>query len=264
MSIVTTARARLPATYAYRVNRVGIDAPYVWLNAAAKDFNRATVASIAYGMIFVVAGIALTAALFAADMAYLFVPLATGFMLVGPAATLGFYAMSKDLEEGRRPSFARAISAFRVNPGPMLYVGLTLLCMFLLWLRLSELMFALAFPVSSGLDATSLLHTTLFTDGGRLFLVLTFGLGAIMSALVFAGAAFALPMLLDREVGLVEAVATSWTAVRMNLPAMTVWAILLVAITAIGMAVGLVGLAFNLPLAGHATWHAYRAVIRPE
>lgn len=260
----TTTDGRSFPTYANRINRVGIDAPYAWLNAAAKDFNRATVPCIAYGMIFVVAGIVLTAALFAADMAYLFVPLATGFMLIGPAATLGFYAISKDLEEGRKPSFARALAAYRVNSGPMLYVGLALLSMFLLWLRLSELMFALAFPVTSGVDAMSLLHTTLFTGGGQVFLLVTFGLGAIMAALVFAGAAFALPMLLDRQVGMVEAVATSWTAVRMNLPAMTLWAILLVVITGIGMAVGFVGLAFNLPLAGLGTWHAYRAVIRPE
>jgi uncharacterized membrane protein len=48
------------------------------------------------------------------------------------------------------------------------------------------------------------------------------------------------------------------------LPAMTVWAVLLVALTAVGMVAGFVGLAVTLPLAGHATWHAYRAVIRPE
>jgi uncharacterized membrane protein len=87
-------------------------------------------------------------------------------------------------------------------------------------------------------------------------------LGGLMAALVFAGTAFALPMLLDRPVGMAEAVATSWTAVGENLPAMTVWAILLVALTALGMAAGFVGLAVTLPLAGHATWHAYRAVVR--
>lgn len=38
----------------------------------------------------------------------------------------------------------------------------------------------------------------------------------------------------------------------------------LVLLTAAGMAAGIIGLAVTLPLAGHATWHAYRAVIRPD
>lgn len=253
-----------PRTYANRIVKVGTGAPPAWFLAAGRDFDRSFGPSILYGLIFVIAGIALTLAVFAADMAYLFFPLAAGFMLLGPAATLGFYQIGKDLEQGRRPSLWRALTACRANPGPMLYVGLALLSMFLLWLRLSQLAFALCFPNSGPLDSASLLHTMLLTGDGQVFTALTLGLGAIMAALTFAGAAFALPMLLDRQVGMVEAVATSWTAVMMNLPAMATWAVLLVTITAIGMALGFVGLAVTLPMAGHATWHAYRSVIRGD
>lgn len=42
------------------------------------------------------------------------------------------------------------------------------------------------------------------------------------------------------------------------------WAVLLVVLTAVGMAACYVGLAITLPLAGHATWHAYKAVINPQ
>jgi uncharacterized membrane protein len=45
---------------------------------------------------------------------------------------------------------------------------------------------------------------------------------------------------------------------------MAVWAAMLVVLTVAGMAIGFVGLVVTLPLAGHATWHAYRAVIRPQ
>jgi len=37
-----------------------------------------------------------------------------------------------------------------------------------------------------------------------------------------------------------------------------------VMLTVVGMAAFYVGLVITLPLAGHATWHAYRAVIRPD
>jgi uncharacterized membrane protein len=42
------------------------------------------------------------------------------------------------------------------------------------------------------------------------------------------------------------------------------WAAMLVVLTVAGMALFFVGLVVTLPLAGHATWHAYRAVIRKE
>src|SRR4051794_17358114 len=248
--------------FADRAAHVTATASFAWLAAGLRDFKAAFGTSLAYGMIFVLTGIVLTATVFAANMAYLFVPLATGFMLVGPAATLGFYAISRDLEAGRRPNLGNALQAFRANPGPLLYVGAALLGIFMVWLRMAQLTYALAFQTTLGLDAHSLLYATLFTGEGRAFLAISMLLGGLMAVLVFAGTAFALPMLLDRPVGMAEAVATSWTAVGENLPAMTVWAILLVALTALGMAAGFVGLAVTLPLAGHATWHAYRAVVR--
>jgi uncharacterized membrane protein len=61
-----------------------------------------------------------------------------------------------------------------------------------------------------------------------------------------------------------EAFTTSFTAVMLNLPTMVLWAAMLVVLTVAGMALFFVGLVITLPLAGHATWHAYRAVIRPK
>jgi len=42
---------------------------------------------------------------------------------------------------------------------------------------------------------------------------------------------------------------------------MVVWGALIEALTAIGFASFLFGLAIALPLLGHATWHAYRDLI---
>jgi uncharacterized membrane protein len=43
---------------------------------------------------------------------------------------------------------------------------------------------------------------------------------------------------------------------------MIVWAALIAGLTAIGFATLLFGLAIVLPVLGHATWHAYRDLIR--
>jgi uncharacterized membrane protein len=113
-------------------------------------------------------------------------------------------------------------------------------------------------------DTQTLLNATFFTLNGLALIALSIALGAVMAALAFVAGAFAMPMLLDRRVDLIEATATSFTAVMLNLPTMVLWAAMLVVLTVAGMATFYIGLIVTLPLAGHATWHAYRAVIKPE
>ena len=43
---------------------------------------------------------------------------------------------------------------------------------------------------------------------------------------------------------------------------MALWALLLVVMIGIGFATMMIGMVILLPLAGHATWHAYRELVR--
>ena len=264
MSIIQSGVSPLSPAYTGHVRRVSFNQPFQWLAAGGRDFIAAPLPSLCYGLLFVCAGYVLTFGLWRIHSIYMLLPLASGFMLVGPALTLGFQAISRDLERHRRPSFIGALLAWQTNAGPIFHAGLAFMFLFLVWFRLAELIFALSFPATAGLDVQDLLNTTFFTSGGWLFLALFLALGACVAALAFAGGAVALPMLLDRHVGMVEAIATSFKAVTLNLGTMALWAAILVVLTVAGMAVFFVGLAITLPLAGHATWHAYRAVIRSE
>ena len=49
---------------------------------------------------------------------------------------------------------------------------------------------------------------------------------------------------------------------RLNLRPMALWAGLIVLLVALGMVPGLLGLLVVVPLVAHATWHAYRDVVR--
>jgi uncharacterized membrane protein len=71
-------------------------------------------------------------------------------------------------------------------------------------------------------------------------------------------------MMLDRNQDTVTAMLASFLALVRNLPAMLVWGALIVALTAVGMATAFIGLIITMPLVGHATWHAYRALIEPQ
>ncbi len=247
--------------FAERVILVGSDEPFRWLAADWRDFAAARVTSVAYGMLFVVAGFALSYGLIVLGLTYLIGPLTVGFMLVGPALTVGFYAISRDLESGRRPSFSRAFTAWRANPAQLISLGLLQVVFLVVWVRFAAVIFAICFPPTT-LDTQALLNTALFTTDGNTFLLVGTIVGAGMSCLAFTFGAFSLPLLLDRRAGALAAVVTSAVAVILNIRAMAVWAGIVVVLGAAGLAAGYVGLAITLPLLGHATWHAYRGVIR--
>jgi uncharacterized membrane protein len=82
-----------------------------------------------------------------------------------------------------------------------------------------------------------------------------------LAVLVFAISAVSIPMLLDRDINVISAIATSAVAVRENPAAMAVWAVLIVLFIGAGLVTGFVGLILTMPLIGHASWHAYRDLV---
>lgn len=86
-------------------------------------------------------------------------------------------------------------------------------------------------------------------------------LGGLMAAPIFASSAIAIPLLLDRRIGLLPAVVTSWEAVLANPVPMAWWATLIMGFTLLGLCSALLGLIAVMPMLGHATWHAYRDLV---
>lgn len=249
--------------FADRVTVVAADAPQRWLEAGWRDLRRGGMVSVGYGLMFVIAGLLLTVGLYVTGFDYLIGPLVAGFMLVGPALTVGLYAISRDLDNDLPADFGRALTAWRANPLPLLALGLALVLLLIVWLRLAVLIFALSFPYRAP-SLAILTDGTLFSADGLAFLVVGTTVGGVMATVVFVTGAVSLPLVLDRRVDMVQAIVTSVVAVLMNARVMAVWAALIVAMTAAGFACLFVGLAVTLPLVGHATWHAYRALVRPE
>ncbi len=256
-----TARGNV-LPYEDRVNRVAGDAPFRWLAAGWRDFSQAGMVSVGYGAFFVAAGLVLTLGLHLAGLDYLIVPFVWGFLLVGPALTVGLYAVSRDLADGRTPSLRRAMMAWRFNPVRLLAFGLCQVLFLIVWVRLAVMIFALSFPYQT-MDLQAMVNAALFTTQGNVFLLVGTAVGAVMATLAFVVSVFSLPMLLDRQVGMIEAVVTSVVAVVVNRRVMALWAALIALFTFAGLVTAYVGLAVTLPLIGHASWHAYRAVIQP-
>ena len=74
----------------------------------------------------------------------------------------------------------------------------------------------------------------------------------------------AFPLLLDRDIGVAAAVATSIKTVWENPAAMALWGFIVAAALAIGSLPLFIGLAIVVPILGHATWRLYRIAIERD
>jgi len=72
------------------------------------------------------------------------------------------------------------------------------------------------------------------------------------------------PMIIDRHTEPGIAMRMSVRVAARDLPAMLIWAALIVSLVAFGFGTQLWGMIIVLPLLGHATWYAYRDIIEEE
>ena len=243
-----------PQGAAWELRAVPVAAPLAWLARGWGDFRAAPAASGFYGAAFAAMGWALLALY---DFAYQYVTtLAGAFLLSAPFLATGLYALSRDREAGRQPDFAASLTAWRRNVGGLGVYVLVITVIFLVWARASLVTFALfsngAMPELSHFLARA------FSAGNLEFVIVYLGVGAAFATLVFAVSVVSVPMMLDRDNDAVSAAILSVQVLARNPAAMAVWALLIVALTGLGLATAFAGLVLTMPVVGHATWHAYR------
>ena len=253
--------AVIEATQAPQLRSVSTEAPWTWLAAGWRDLCRARGISLAYGLCFALISGGITAGLWYTDKLQYLPPLAAGFMLVGPLLAVGLYEISRRLALGERPRLSHALGAIGRAPTRLTFFGLIMMLALLFWIRLAFLLFALFMGTSDVPAPEAMISLLLFTPKGLALLVIGSLVGALLAAIVFTISVVSLPLVLDREIDAISAILLSIAAVRRNWKALLLWAWLIAAITAIGLASFYVGLILLFPLLGHASWHAYRALV---
>ena len=140
-------------------------------------------------------------------------------------------------------------------------LGLILLGIFLLWLVTAYTIYQ-ATMGHEGIVALEAFYRDVFTtSAGRYLIVVGIGVGFLFAVVVLAISVVSFPMLLDRNVGLYTAVATSVRACLVNPLPMAVWGLIVAGGLALGSLPLLLGLIVVIPVLGHATWHLYRKVV---
>ena len=228
---------------------LGHGAPLRWLRLGFRDLCRAPLLTLVYGLaiLLVSGGVAILA--WSLGRLALLATLVSGFVFVAPLLAIGLYAVSRALEDGRRPRLADSVALTRRVLGQAAVFALGQMVVLLLWTRAG--MLVNAFVEVDGSSWRSLAE----------YLLIGSAVGSVFAAVTFAIAALSLPMIADREVDMVTAAVSSVNAVLRNKGPMLVWALLIVALTAAGFATALLGFALVMPWLAYASWHAYRETL---
>jgi uncharacterized membrane protein len=241
-----------------KVRSVSVGRPFVWLAAGWRDLRANPIASLAYGLLFAIAGDLIT--IFAWRNGQLFIVATSGFFLIAPLLAGGLYEISRRLEAGQSSTFFVSLAGGRRNSVELAKLGFLLGVIGFLWERISTLLFALLAPNISP-DLLRLLAEIHLSTDHRDLLLIWILIGGTLALIVFAITVVSVPLLLDRKTDFITAIRTSLRTVDANLLVMTFWGAIVVALTAIGFLTLFFGLIVLMPLIGHASWHAYRDLV---
>ena len=227
-----------------------------------KDFGACRTDVIFLCLIYPIAGLVISRMAAERGMVELIFPLVSGFALLGPLFGLGLYEMSRRREEGIATGWADAFGVVRAPAiGAILILGALLFGLFCLWLFAAYLIYIVTLGPDPPVSAAALLRDALTTPAGWTMTLVGCGVGFLFALVALVVSVVSFPLLLDRNVGVGTAIATSVRAVLTNPGPMAMWGLIIAGSLVIGAIPLLVGLAIVLPVLGHATWHLYRKVV---
>jgi uncharacterized membrane protein len=240
------------------VRRVPALQAIVWLRRGWEDLRQMKRVSLAHGVIISVIGAVLL--MLGGTHPYLVAAAVTGYLLVGPIMTTGVCELSRRRAAREPRGFDESLEAVTRNPDALLHYGGILALIAIVWFIASTFLLQSILPIR-----VPSLAVALWGGAGDFAstreVIAYFSSGAVFAITVFVLSVVAVPLIIDRHATATEAMWASLKAVIHNIPAMIVWAALIVALTALGFVTLLLGMIVIAPLLGHATWHAYRDLI---
>lgn len=259
---MTTEAIRTPLTKTAahpEIRHVAAAESLAWLRAGWRDFAASPGPSLLYGVGFALACLAVVG--LTRELPWFTLAFLTGLLVIGPVLASGLYAAARQMEAGERPSIGAGLRLLYARRTGLALFGVLLALIMAAWVRLSALLFAVKFDAfSPSIEG----YLALIGGAGADPVVAAYFalVGLALAATVFVTSAVAVPAILDRDADPFSAIRTSARAVARNWPAMLLWAGLIAALTAAGIASLFLAMVVIFPILGYATWHSYRAMVR--
>lgn len=211
--------------------------------------------SIAYSLIFVLAGGLILGGLLLQGWTPFVIAAAGAFMLIGPVILAGFYGIAGAYERGERVAFGNVLTGFGAASRALWALALVCGLLFMIFVTDAAILYAYM------LGQTPVWVTDLTTAAGVFkFFRWASVSGLVVALLLFGVSAFSVPLLCERRAGLVEAVVLSVRIVFGSFPAAMLWAAVLASLT-IGSVLLLPVLPLTLPWMAYASRALYRQVV---
>jgi uncharacterized membrane protein len=240
------------------IRRVAARQSIEWVRRGWDDFRQIKAASVAHGALITALGGVLL--MLGSSHAYLVAAAISGYLLVGPIMTTGLCELSRRRAAKEPTGFDESLQGMMRNPEGLLNFGVVLAIIAAAWFVLSGIVLQSTLHASAP-SVSEALWGSLSDPVNRPQVLSYLGSGAILAAIVFALSVVAVPLMIDRHASALDAMWISAKVTFRNLPAMIVWAVLIVVLTVIGFAPFLFGMIIVAPVLGHATWHAYRDLV---
>ncbi|MCA1788636.1 MAG: DUF2189 domain-containing protein [Thioalkalivibrio sp.] len=246
------------------VRDISLRDPLEWLVAGWGDIWQAPV-SLLHGLVVTAVGWVILWLTW--DQLWLAMAI-SGFLLVGPALAVGVNELARRLEHGDREGLGigQCLGAVPALGASLVVFALLLGGLFVVWAGFMTLWIGVMNVGNLGIPAnlSELLGVMTAGPRGIFSLIGLVVAGAVLAIVSFAVGLVTVPAMLDRRVGLIDAIRTSLKAFNHNRGPLLIWGGLITVLFGLSVLTALLALIVVFPWLGFAMWRGYRALVEPD